>query len=256
MDSSHLVAGLRDLNSASKLLFIASILGLVAGAALLLLVPALFFTAVSHAATGLSRLILTWLPLIMVSGALALASAIIGIYAVYAKLLPSSKHFAEWRPANFETPRKLLYIGYWGALVLALLALVSGVALLASIAPLFMRGSHPEGLMGMLVMLLAPLALLVLAAILAFVGFVGEVMLFYELGTALASERFKQVALLTIAYYVGGMLLAFIPVFTVTLPLSLVASGLQIVAYYLAMEESARLLASLPSQQSTLQGQV
>ncbi len=254
MSGDELAAGLRDLNAASKLLFIASLLGIVPSVILFTVILALLtFTPLHAKISSIYGFFLVWLPLTAVAVVLLVASAIISLYAIYAKLLPSSRHFARWMPANFEAPRKLLYVGYWGALVLALLALASGVALLASVAPLFTRGPGLEELVNVLAVLLVPLVLLVLAAILLFVGFVGEVMLFYELGTALASRRFKHVALLTIAYFIGSIFVSLVPAFIVTVPLSIVVAGLQAVAYYLAMEESSRLLASLPSQQPALQ---
>jgi len=250
VEQDHLVAGLRDLRSASKLLLVASILGILVSVMILSAVPALLsISLTAHTSIqGLTSRLIAWLPLLIIGALLGLVAGVISLYAIYAKLLPSSKHLAKWRPSVFDTPRKLLYIGYWGALAAGVLAFIAAVALAAGALPALMQASRAEGLVGLVALLMIPLILVFLAGILSFVGEVGMIMLFYELGGALQSERFKHVALLTVAYILGGVLVSLIPNPAAMLPGLVVIAGLQAVAFYLAMEECTRILSSALQQ--------
>ncbi len=138
--------------------------------------------------------------------------------------------------------------------------MIAGVVLVASMLP-YLGGLQPAqpprhiGALGIMAMMIVPIVFLILATILSFVGNIGEIMFFHELGGALASEKFKQVALLLIACLVGSMFVSITPLLTFIMPLSIAVVGLEAIARYFSMEEAARLLSSATLQQAP-QGRV
>ena len=120
--STVLLQGLHRLRDAALLLIIASILiGIGAVSAYASIFPAMFF--------GLHR----WGPATVIAsvgiGAVALivvvlVGLVIALIAVYSKLVPGSRDLAQYDPNNFETPYKLVKIGY----VVGLILLIVGVA--------------------------------------------------------------------------------------------------------------------------------
>ncbi len=95
MEQVYLTSGLRELYTASKLLLVASILGVVLSIALLPVILAVIATSLFASTDRITGFIQVLSPLLTIVAILAIALVIIAIYAVYAKLLPASGYFVK-----------------------------------------------------------------------------------------------------------------------------------------------------------------
>ena len=126
--SAPLVSGIRRLKDAALLLIIANILvGIGAIAAYAAIIPATFMGFMHR-----------WGPAgIVVSigaGAIAMigimvAGLILALIAVYTKLVPGSRDLAQHDPSNFETPHKLIKVGYIAGLILTIVGIATLIVL-------------------------------------------------------------------------------------------------------------------------------
>jgi len=114
---------------------------------------------------------------ILAGGAVSLALMFVALFlmalAVFRYLLGSASRFAEWRPEEFSTPRRLLEIGYlYGTLVMLI-----GVPLLfVAIGALF----------------------ILVGLVLFFIGWIGQVIYFFRLRSTFDSAMFLAAGILTI----------------------------------------------------------
>jgi hypothetical protein len=177
---------------------------------------------------------------------LFLVSAILGLLATFAFLVPGAGRLAKWSSA-FETPAKLVKWGYWSALILGALALLAGVAGFAPIIQAVMeraRPLEPRSLALQVVAgLFAALALAVLAEIANLIGFAGLVITLFELSSQTKVDGFKVAAIL--------LILGFALNFIILLPhlhwASMLAGVMTFIGWIVARDAAGKVLAAAPA---------
>jgi len=180
----RVVEGFRSLKVAALLQIVAWILGI---ASIVSLFGALLGGALlkpeALLAGGLASVVLMLIVLILV------------IVSVYKYLLASAKSFAEWKPEEFSTPRKLLKVGLlYGAIItlVGLLVLAGGIASM-QLPPLLAGG-----------------AIALVGGILFLIGWIGYIIFLLRLRGAFKSTILLVAAILAILSIVLGGVLNFI----------------------------------------------
>ena len=243
----HFASGLGSLRKAATLNIASQLVGFAALAFALIVLFSLVATLIAVPARP-TRLVeelqrpgvLALLAAVLV---LFLASAILGLLATYAFLIPGVGKLAKWNSA-FEIPAKLVKWGYWSALILGVLALLVGAAGLASIVqvaagragPLEPRAFALQLIPG----LFAALALAVLAGIAYLVGFAGLVIALFELSSQTKVDGFKIAAILLIL----GFALNFATVLPRAFWASLLALVASLVGWIVARDAAGKALAA------------
>jgi hypothetical protein len=243
----HLASGLSSLRKAATLNIASQLVGFAALAfalvALISLVAALV-AAPARPARLVEELlrpgVLAPLAVVLV---LLLASAVLGLLATFAFLVPGVGRLAKWSGA-FETPAKLVKWGYWSALILGALALLAGAAGFAPIIQAVMERARPleprSFALQVVAGLLAALALAVLAGIANLIGFAGLVMALFELSSQTKVDGFKVAAILLIL----GFALNFAALLPYAYLASMLAGALTLVGWIFARDAAGKALAA------------
>ena len=243
----HLVSGLCSLRKAATLNIASQLVGFAAAASLfvaLFSIVAALMAAPERPARLVEELqrpgVLAPLAAVLV---LFLASAILGLLATFAFLIPGVGKLAKWNSA-FETPAKLVKWGYWSALILGVLALLVGAAGFAPIVQVVAERAGPleprAFVLQLIAGLFAAIALAVLAGIAYLVGFAGLVIALFELSSQTKVDGFKIAAILLIL----GFALNFATVLPRAFWASLLALVASLVGWIVARDAAGKALAA------------
>jgi len=194
--------GLYKVRDAALLLIIANALAGIGTVALYAtVVPAFFNGAMIWGPSGVLASIGAGMAVLLIA---LLAGLVLSLIAVYTKLIPGSEKLAQYRPLEFETPYKLIRIGYVAGLVL----------LIAGIATLVILIGIPLTLIGIIMLIIGVVGaaillirlhdvyrrtLLLVAGILLIVGifvplagFVGWVLAYADISSLVKSLEISQ----------------------------------------------------------------
>ncbi len=186
--STLLVEAFENLRSAGMLMTIAFILylvGAIAGAGTV-------FAALSPGIHHPSAMLFAGLGAIGLLVGCAIVGLILGLIALFAKLIPGASKLAQYNPSEFATPSKLIKIGLVGLFILLLIAfvLLGGAVAMRSLGLLW-----------------GALAIIAIAAILGLLGFIGLVLLCFRINGRFGSGTFLAAGILfIISIFLGGLL--------------------------------------------------
>jgi len=234
------VRGLEDIRSAALLIIISSILGIVSLAIGLGLILAAIGGALLPGATGIGRLVQALSALLGAITAfmiLLIVGLILGLVAIFAKLIPGLGKLRQWR-AELSTAHTLVKIGMVWGLILLLLVIVLGLGVI--IASAFVRS-----LGGVLIGAGLAIILAIIGAILLLVGYIGIIIACFNLNSVFRESMYLVAGVL----FIVSLVISFAGILV---PGSSVVSGvLSLIGWILIYVAVPRSIASLRSIQPT-----
>jgi len=187
------IRGLEDIRSAALLLIISSILGMVGLAIGLGLILAAIGGALLPGAAGIGRLVQALSALlgaVTVFMILLIVGLILGLVAIFAKLIPGLGKLKQWR-AEFSTAHTLVKIGMAWGLILLLLAIVLGLGIIiASVAA--------QSLGGVLIGAGLAFILVIIGLILLLIGCIGIILACFNLNSVFRESMYLVAGVLFI----------------------------------------------------------